>query len=439
MTTRSTLLHEHDIPAPPYFPRYGLREIVSPGHGLFTIEQKMMNVRDAREAIRRIGDTLPDDWVELSDLMSAHYVLGNVDYATKLSDMVLARERNTSTLMNAAVILETYGRFTEALPLAAEANALDPGDPYAGVLYFNGLLRVGRWPEAWLGYVRYCANFDWFHAVLPEWKGLSQSIRGKRLLVLDEGGFGDNIFFFRWMPLLKQLGAHVTLKCPTQFAPLVRDYPFIDRTIGGGPEGEPVEIHPYEYDLFTSILDLGLHFGITVEDYRWAGPYMHADPQQSRYRQLVLRRGATPNIGLCWKSGENVSPRKHRSLTSEQTGRVLKTRTPTGCNWISLVYDEIPPHVGVEVLEPAIRNWADTAAVLSCCDLIITTDTGVAHLAGAMSIPVWVMLPGISAWQFLLDCGRHPLYPSMRMFRNAGEGIDNAVDALCAALERGIK
>jgi tetratricopeptide (TPR) repeat protein len=425
-TTRSTLLHEHDIPAPPYITLLG-------------DEQKMMNVRDARAALARMP-ALPDDWLELSNLASAHYVLGDVARAAELSALVLSKNRNVSTLMNAAVILETYGRFAEALPLAAEANSLDPGDPYAGVLYSAALLRFGRWLEAWPDYVRYCANFSWLHPVLHEWTGLSESLVNKRLLVLDEGGYGDNIFFFRWMPLLKQLGAHVTLKCPTQFGPLVRDYSFIDRVIGGGAEGAPVEIIPREYDLFTSILDLGLHFGVSCHEYRWTGPYMFADAHKAQKQRQALR-GDALTIGLCWKSGENVSPRKHRSLTPEQTERIIRTSPPAGCNWVSLVYDELPPlsTPGVCVQVPAINDWSDTAAVLAALDLVVTTDTGVAHLAGAMGVPVWVMLPGISAWQFLLGSERHPLYPTMRMFRNRGEGIDNAVDSLCDVLRRGIR
>jgi len=440
MTTRSTLLHEHEIPAPPYYPIYGLEETVSPHLARFAVEQKMMNVSDARAAITRLSNSLPDDWVELSNLASAHYVLGDVSRAAELYERVLQRERNVSTLMNAAVILETFGRFHDALPLAREANRLDPNDPYAGVLYSAALLRFERWREAWPDYVRYCANFDWLHLVLPEWKGLSQSIKGKRLLVLDEGGFGDNIFFFRWMPLLKKLGAHVTLKCPVGFAPLVEHYPFLDRVIGGGPQGQPVEVVPSEYDLFTSILDLGLHFDIELKDYEWRGPYLHANPYKSSLRRSVLRRGIFPSIGLCWKSGENVSPRKHRSLTPEQTSRILRTSCPLGQNWVSLVYDAHPPRIDeAPVLEPAMKDWSDTAAILSVLDLLITTDTGVAHLAGAMGIPTWVILPGISAWQFLLRHEYHPLYPSMRMFRNVGEGIDNAVDSLCAAFQKGFK
>lgn len=428
--SKSTILQEREIPAPPYYPFYGLRELISEKYGLFNVEQKMMNVSDARAAITRIGEHLPDDWLELSNLASAYYVLGYVDKALELYEQVLKKERNVSTLLNAAVIYETYGWFKEALELSREANHLDPKDPYAGVLYANDLLRLGRWAEAWPSYVHYCANFDWLRSTLPEWRGVAESIRGKKLLVLDEGGFGDNIFFFRWMPLLKELGAHITLKCPVGFASLVEDYPFIDDVVGGGPYGTTVEVFPGKYDLFTSILDLGLHFGITLENYYWTGPYIHTDKRKFRYSHRTV-----PRIGLCWKSGENVSPRKHRSLTAEQVCRIADSVAYGKCEWTSLTYDELPP---VDMNIPQLGDWSDTATILSGCDLVISTDTGVAHLAGAMGIPTWVMLPGISAWQFLLGCDRHPLYPSMRMFRNVGEGIDNAVDLLCQSLKRRI-
>jgi hypothetical protein len=84
---------------------------------------------------------------------------------------------------------------------------------------------------------------------------------------------------------------------------------------------------------------------------------------------------------------------------------------------------------------PDLHDWLDTAQIISSCDLIITVDTGVAHLAGAMGKPVWVLLPGYSAWYYLTDSISIPQYPSMRLFRNKVAGLDHSVSACCKALE----
>lgn len=412
MTRRSTstILHEHEIPAPPVDTPFG--------------QHRMMNVRDAREVLSHANGAIPDDWLDMENLLSAYYVLGDVGRALDLSHQVLAKERNSTTLLNHVVLLETFGRFDEALDCAREAHLLNPTDPYVGNIYSSALLRKGRWSEAWPLYVKYCADFTWLRFAIPEWPGPSVSLSGKRLLVLDEGGIGDNIFFFRWIHRLKELGAHVTVKAPTNYGTLVQGYPFIDRIVAGGPRGSHIEIVPHEYDYFVAVLALGLHFGVTLDNYRWTGPYMHAPRWRSFYNRLTYP-SVRPIVGFCWKSGENVSPRKHRSLTPDQTVRVLDSVPDV--SWVSLVYDETPPTCDVLVIEPTLRDWRDTAAILKSLDLLVTTDTGVAHLAGALGVPTWVMLPGISAWQFLLDREYHPLYPSMRMFRNRGEGIDDAV------------
>jgi hypothetical protein len=402
----------------------------------FGAEEKLMNVSDAHEALAREQKTT-DDWLEQLNIASAHYLLGDVERALELATAALEQDRNQATLLNVAVILETYGRFEEAIDLILEAYRLDPTDGYAGTMCANSLLRLGRWEEAWPLFIQWQANVNFLRPFIPEWPGPSVSLKGKRILVIDGGGFGDNIFFLRWLPKLKALGAHVTLKCPSGFGPLVSSLPYIDSIVGGGEPNKTFEFYPKDYDYFVSLLMLGHRFGITLENCGPIVPYIHADSEQLRLRRMCLVRSqAVPVTGICWKAGELESPIRHRSLLRSQVERILKARIPTGCDWVSLVYDEPPPrNTGASILEPSIRNWGDTAAILGCLNLVVTTDTGVAHLAGAMGISAWVILPGISAWQYLVKSTSHPLYPSMRLFRNAGEGIDNAVDSVIAALE----
>ena len=138
----------------------------------------------------------------------------------------------------------------------------------------------------------------------------------------------------------------------------------------------------------------------------------------------------TPSVGIAWRAGEGAYPVRYRTLCDSQLRRLLAVR---GVRWVSLQPDARPP-AGCPCDEPAIADWLDTAAILSNLDLLVTVDTGIAHLAGALGVPAWVMLPGRSSWPFLLARADSPLYPSVRVFRNRGVGIDNAVTAAVAAL-----
>jgi ADP-heptose:LPS heptosyltransferase len=105
---------------------------------------------------------------------------------------------------------------------------------------------------------------------------------------------------------------------------------------------------------------------------------------------------------------------------------------PKSHTWVNMVHNT--PHEAIKGI-PLNGDWLHTANVMSTLDLLVTVDTGVAHLAGAMGIPTWVILPGAAAWQYPLGHDIHPFYPFMRIFRNEDEGLDNAVQQVVEALE----
>jgi hypothetical protein len=150
----------------------------------------------------------------------------------------------------------------------------------------------------------------------------------------------------------------------------------------------------------------------------------------------IDRSSGVPLVGICTKAGEGAYPRKYKTLSKSQARQLLQASTPAGIQWVSLQYDEpLPTEDKVIVLEPAIKDWSDTAAIIDNLDLVITVDTGVAHLAGAMGKPTWLMLPGRSSWPFLLKRMDSPFYPTMRLFRNESLGLEHTVNSVVAALE----
>jgi len=386
----------------------------------------------AEELVKRAEGKIPADWISWMNLGTSLHVLGRSEEGLKACREALRLEVNAATLGNYAVILEGFGRFEEAFPLARLAHHIDPMNPFAGLLYAQGLLRQGRWEEAWLPFEFYWGPI-WRELTeyIPEWDG-NQPLEGKRLLVVQSGGAGDNIMFFRWLSLAKKAGAHITYACPDWLAPLIHGHPWGDRIIETHetPETEYLpefDVRVSEFDYFCPLMGLARRFHATIENLPLELPYFWP-----KKRIDIPRRNGKPLVGVCWRAGEVLDPRRFRSLNEEQAKRLLSVDT---VQWVSLQYKTPPPVPNVYV--PEIRDWADTASVIDALDFIVTVDTGVMHLAGAMNKPCWVMLPTLSDWKFGLDTETMWFYPSLRLFRSldtSRTGIDEAVDKVIAEL-----
>jgi len=380
-------------------------------------EEAEMRVVDAADIL---AEPMPNNWQDLANRSSALYLTGLTDEALEVATKAVNLQRTIGTLVNMSVILETLGRFEEALEYAHDATTLDPEDGRARALYGEALLRMGRLSEGWPLYCEQRAAFDWLKDFgMTEWDG-TQDLKGKRLLVIEGGGFGDNIYFLRWLDNLRRDGAIIDYVCQPTFAPLVRHlgYEALENWSGN------VDIRFSEYDYYTGLLALPTKLGVTFESYQWIQwtPYIKVDaPQYSGLR-----------VGICSLAGEGTSPRKQRSMHDSQLQPMLNSLSRKH-QWVNLIHGHALPK---EVEEPCLDDWLDTAKAIRTCDLVVSVDTGVAHLAGAMGVPVWVILPGAAAWQYPIYRDNHPFYPSMRMFWNRKEGMDNAVEVVCDNLSR---
>jgi hypothetical protein len=366
-----------------------------------------MSREEAQRSIAQLAHASPVEWYDFLNLSSAFFVLEHTDLALLNARRALAMVRNPLTLLNLAVILETLGGFYPAFSLSEEAYALDPSNSFVRTHYSDALLRMGRLAECWPIYADSHANWGFLRGVMREWDGTSD-LHGKRILVLSGGGYGDNFLHLRWMPRLVDLGATVTYMCPPSMHSLLDGALGISRLLSGSVAGLDGMLLPSDYDYFTCVLSLARHFCPTVEDIPVA-PYIRRwGPSSHRGR-----------VGICAHAGEEKFPRRHRSLTDAQLLRITNAKL----NWISMDHTH-----------GAFKDWEETACYLSSLDLLVTVDTGVAHLAGALGVPAWIILPGISAAYYGVTGDRCAFYPSHRLFRNFGEGIDNSVADVCAAL-----
>ena len=317
---------------------------------------------------------------------------------------------------NRGVTLHELKRFDEALASFADALRLRPN--YADAHYNEALCRmlVGDFERGW-------SKCEWRwdapearklrrHFAQPLWLG-SDDIADKTILLHGEQGFGDMIQFCRYAPLVRGRAARVILEIPE---PLHRLMTTLAGDIQLVTRGGPLP----SFDVHCPLLSLPLAFRTRLETIPSPSPYLHASQQSAASWSARLGPRHRPRIGLVWSGRPTHRNDHNRSLR-------LGSLTPLldfDATFVSLQQEvrsnDVPAlnslsnlvHFGDE-----LRNFSDTAALLSNLDLVISVDTSVAHLAGALAKPVWLLLPFIPDWRWLLDRDDSPWYPTVRLFR----------------------
>ncbi|MEP6707881.1 MAG: glycosyltransferase family 9 protein, partial [Pyrinomonadaceae bacterium] len=336
-----------------------------------------------------------------------------------------------------AIALTEAGRNEEALAVYERYLPRFPiiDGHYA---YALALLAAGRLLEGWQNY-----EFRWLrrHAAAsapnvlagPVWSG--QSLRGKTILLHVEQGFGDVIQFVRYAPKVKALGATVLLRVARPMKTLMQGIEGVDRVL------DRDQVIP-EYHFYINLLSLPRVFATALDTIPADIPYIRADSGRARRWAAQLRADTTPRVGLVW-AGNAVHPNdRFRSLTWSMLQPIWKVE---GVRFVSLQTG--PSAAGpiatlqVEVdwveIGPELEDFSDTAAVISQLDLVICVDTAVAHLAGAMGKPVWVMLPQPADFRWLEGREDSPWYPTMRLFRQSRrDDWTDVIERVKSALEK---
>jgi len=212
---------------------------------------------------------------------------------------------------------------------------------------------------------------------LCPWDG--SAFPGQRLLVGWERGYGDNFQFLRYLPQVKSLGGTVIMEAPAEVSALIKTVPGVDAWVPVGPACGSAP----PFDLYTPLLGLGGLLGMTMDTIPAHVPYMQADPgRTAQWRQRI--DASDYAVGIVWSGDPGNGNNAGRSCT--------------------------------------LRDFADTAAILACLDRVISVDTAVLHLAGALGRPVWGLMCHTPDWRWLLDREDCPWYPTMRLFRQERPG-----------------
>jgi len=341
---------------------------------------------------------------------------------------------------NLGILLQETKRLPEAEAAYRRALEIQPDYTEARLNLSLLLLTLQRYGEAWPLYEsRYAPERK--EAVVkvpdlsyPQWQG--ESLAGKSLVIWPEQGFGDYIQFVRYAPLLKARGvSRLTLVCSPPLSVLLATVEGVDAVMTDMAQGPA-------HDYWSLLLSLPLHFGTTVNTIpNKSLPYIHTSPALvARWQDRLPASG--PKIGLAWKGNPGHANDANRSLPG--LASLAPLWSVPGVTFISLQkgpgeeeVSQPPVEQPLVALGVQMKDFSDTAAIVSQLDLVICVDTAIAHIAGALAKPCWVLLPAVGTdWRWLLDRPDSPWYPTIRLFRQSNfEDWSQTVNEVAAALK----
>ncbi len=412
-------------------------------------------------ALATLQSVLQDDPGHAGALESRGNLLlevGRPAEALAAFEQLLARHgRAPDALANASAALLRLARANEALALAEEGLRGDPGHKASwhnkGCALLD-LLRVDEARDASLAALRMHPedpDLQWNAAVahlllgelVPGWKahesrwhakGFAQaarapalaqprwtgaeSLEGRSILLYAEQGLGDSIQFLRYVPLVARRAASVVLQVQASLMPLVQGLAPNCRAV---PSGHALPAT----DLQCPLLSLPHAFGTALATIPDSAPYLSADPALVRaWQERLADDGNGPRVGITWSGNPSHANDRNRSIALAS----FRDIAVEDCRFVGLQPQvrasdriELDAWTGMFDAGPLLQSFADTAALLQALDLVIAVDTSVAHLAGALGRPVWILLPYSPDWRWMLDRRDSPWYPSARLYRQGAD------------------
>jgi tetratricopeptide (TPR) repeat protein len=375
-----------------------------------------------------IAVKLAPEIAEFKTLLGLAYInLNQHEKALEILTQSLEQQPNAQrALLNMGFTYYELGDFTNAEAYYHRAIAVNPDWPRGHFNLSLLYLTQAKYAQGW-------AEYEW-RLKMPElrhlvrnfrasrWQG--EDLRFKTLLLYCEQGFGDIFQFARFLSKIKQPHNQIIIEAYAPIVPILKSLPWVDIVI---EQGAPLP--PFDY--YASILSLP-HVTKTYTELPETVPYFFSDKTEKKYWQEKLKAFPGKKIGICWagKPTNKLNPRRSCPLEP-----LLKACDIEGIQVVNLKKDPVPADkltlVKYNVLDftDELHNFAQTAALMDALDLIVTIDTGIAHLAGCMGQPVWALLSAIPEWRYLLLPDSGAWYPSMRLIRQPTRGDWDSVFA----------
>lgn len=385
--------------------------------------RRLGRLEEAEAAYRTALGFAPDDPGLLCNLGIVLQDRDQYREAIECFHRAIARQPDSATAyLNLSVACREEMRIAESAEAARAAIRHDPGMAAAHAALAVALLMQGDYAEG-------LAEYEWRSRMpdfpspkrdftTPVWNG--SDLKGRTLLVHDEQGVGDALQFVRYLPLLRDRGIDVVLECNSQLTRLLTQMPGLGRVVG---RYQPLPPH----DAHVSLLSLPHLLGARVDNIPAQVPYLATEPALEAEWAAKLSGFAGLKVGLVWAGNPEFKADRLRSPGLAAFRPLLGV---AGVSFFSL--QKGPGRRDLETigplpacftdLGPEIGDFADTAAIMANLDLIITSCTGPAHLAGALGRPTWTVLPFSPDWRWLEDRTDTIWYPTMRLFRQERRG-----------------
>jgi Tfp pilus assembly protein PilF len=319
--------------------------------------------------------------------------------------------------------LQAQGQLEEAEASYREALRLRPDFVEAHFSRALGLLQSGDYARGWPEY-----EWRWRRPRTPprpfqqpRWDG--GPLGGRTILLYCEQGLGDAIQFVRYAPLVKDRGGAVVLECPGALIPLLSTCPGIDRPVA---RGQPLP----DFDVQVPLLSLPGLLGTTLQTVPAQVPYLFAEEKRVERWRRVLGPPPGLKVGIIWQGNPQHPADYVRSIPLAQFAplagvegvRLVSLQKGPGVEQLRELAGRFPVTELSEELDAEGGAFLDTAALMKSVDLVVTSDTAAAHLAGALGVPVWVALSRMADWRWLREREDSPWYPTMRLFRQSRLG-----------------
>lgn len=384
------------------------------------IEQASHAIREkngdkAVELLHKAYAIQPENPQISSQLASLYYLLGNYQQATNYFEQLSRIQSQPTVLFNLASAYSKQGLFTQAIPLLENVAAQSPPQVHVQTMLLKLYLRNMQWKKA-------------EQILQPSLWWFDQNIYGKSILLdcdKEGNGLGDSIQFIRYAKYLKQAGAHVIVKVQRPLVDLFKLCPFIDEVI---TRESPEPFFNQSYSICIASLMCKMKDFVLMDIKEHA--YLHANPYLIDLWKRQLESNPNFKIGLCWQS--NLV---RNSFTGQITPspravplHALKPLAQDGVTFYSLQKNADLTNAPFEIIQfqndfdESHGRFMDTAALIMNCDLIITVDTSIAHLAGALGKPTWLLLNCESDYRWFNSQDFSYWYPHMKLFRQHNYG-----------------
>ncbi len=349
-----------------------------------------------------------------------------------------------NVMCNWAMYLHQRGELDESIALLDRLIEADATDPIPRLNRALARLKMGDFSRGWVDYEAR-KQAGWPYSVrafaFPEWKG--GELVNRKILVHAEQGLGDQIMFASCFPELMAVAGHCVIECAPKLEALFRRS-FSSATVmssTGNEDGSSDEKFR-GIDCYVAMGSLPLYFRKGWDAFPVHRGYLRADPQQiAAWRRRLTELPGRHKIGITWRGGASSTRRSVRSVALDQWLPLLRHADTT---FVSLQYtdcreelEQIRRDHGIQIhhWQEAIDDYDQTAALVSALDLVVSVQTAIVHLGGALGRPVWVMVPAVAEWRYLQSGERLPWYPAVRLFRQSSHGewgpvVDEMVQAL---------